>query len=416
MSTASAPAHPLLRRRALRRALCALTLTSLLAAPLAVQQGAPAQARDVTSAAAGETGTLSSVTVRGRGFGHGRGMSQWGAQGAALQGRTASEILAFYYPGTDQTTWRGRVRVRLTAVPAGEVQVQGRGGLRLVARGGGKVERLRLPAHQGTWRVRTGPKGQQVLARSTASGWRQVRSTGGVFEFRAPGPVSVVSPGGPVAYRGGIRAVRSSSGVLAVNVVSMNNYLRGVVPAESPASWQPAALQAQATAARTYALNLIRRARSTKSSYDVCDTIACQVYAGVKAEAKTTDAAIRAANGVVLTRGGAPILAEFSASSGGQNAGTSLPYQVFQADPWDSWSGNPVSTWSVKVPAATLARTWPSVGAVTSVRVSGRDGHGQWGGRATQVSISGPRGTVRVSGVEFRRALSLRSEYLTILE
>ena len=94
---------------------------------------------------------------------------------------------------------------------------------------------------------------------------------------------------GRAHYRGALRSVGNNT----VNVVRLEHYLRGVVPQEVPALWKPAAVQAQAVAARTYAA-FERKASSKGRGYDLCDTAHCQVYGGVDAEHPATTRAIRA--------------------------------------------------------------------------------------------------------------------------
>ena len=79
---------------------------------------------------------------------------------------------------------------------------------------------------------------------------------------------------------------------MTVNEVRLENYLRGVVPLEIPASWSLPAVQAQAVAARTYAA--YERAHPRSSAYQLCDTSSCQVYGGYDAEHPAADRAIAA--------------------------------------------------------------------------------------------------------------------------
>ncbi len=118
------------------------------------------------------------------------------------------------------------------------------------------------------------------------------------------------------SYRGRIEFGRYTGGLItAVNVVSLDEYLYGVVPSEMPSSYEEEALEAQAVAARTYAVSRI--GVHAASGYDLCDNTNCQVYIGYNQEKATTNKAVDATRGVMIYYEGTPINAVFSASSGG---------------------------------------------------------------------------------------------------
>ena len=130
-------------------------------------------------------------------------------------------------------------------------------------------------------------------------------------------------------YRGSLRSLRPSSGSRSrdtVNVLRLDDYLKGVVPREMPASWSPAAVQAQAIAARTYAA--YERAHPLTDTYQICDTTSCQVYGGYSSEHPDSNAAIEATAGKIQTYGGDPAFTQFSSSSGGWTSAGSVPYLV----------------------------------------------------------------------------------------
>ncbi len=131
-------------------------------------------------------------------------------------------------------------------------------------------------------------------------------------------------------YRGDMKAIASSSGVTLVNEVSMEDYLKGVVPCEIVSSWKSDAIKAQAVAARTYAMFHKNGYRS--AGYDVTDDTRSQVYRGASAETEATNRAVVATAGEVVTYNGKPIDAVFHASGGGYTEncenvwGTAVPY------------------------------------------------------------------------------------------
>ena len=198
------------------------------------------------------------LELQGRGFGHGIGLSQYGAQRAATQGVGWKEIVRTYYPRTRLGKAGGQVAVLLSADDDGDTRVLARPGLTLRKVGTTKRWSLpRLDRRATQWRVRADDRGRSVLqARRGGAGWRTSKRFGGDAEFSARGPVTVVTPQGRTAYRGRVRSASADASGTdrdTVNRVSLEDYLRGVVPREVPALWDPDAVRAQAVAARTYA-------------------------------------------------------------------------------------------------------------------------------------------------------------------
>jgi stage II sporulation protein D len=181
------------------------------------------------------------------------------------------------------------------------------------------------------------------------------------------------------------------------------------VPDEIPASWSPEAVQAQAVAARTYALSK----RDGTGHYDLCDTTACQVYGGLDNEHPDSNRAVVATARQVLHHNGKPAFTEFSSSNGGWTVASAIPYQVAKKDPYDGWSGNPNRSWSVRVGAAAIQRVYPKLGRLQRVEVTSRDGNGSWQGRVLRLTLVGRKGTVSLSGDDFRWTFGLKSNWFT---
>jgi SpoIID/LytB domain protein len=390
----------------LRRLLVPAVLPGLLTglvAGLLVAPGAPASARKAERWAVSPEGT---VTITGHGYGHGHGMSQYGAEGAARQGLTHPDILAFYYPGTTVGRASGPISVLISADTSDDLVVRPRAGLTL--RDLRTKRRWTLPDNGARlWRI----VGTKVSFRTDR--WRVWRTLSGDGELAAGGrPVTLVTPTGDKPYRGRLRhAAAPGGGHDTVNVLSLEGYLRGVVPLEMPATWSTEAVRAQAVAARTYAS--YERAHPRAGHAQLCDTTSCQVYGGAAAEHPASDAAIKATAGTVLLDGAAPAFTQFSSSSGGWTSAGSVPYLRAGEDPYDGWSGNPVHDWTLRLPASRFERAWPRVGDLQALEVLGRDGQGEWGGRVSSVRLTGSGGSVTVSGDTLRSRLGLRSTYLT---
>jgi SpoIID/LytB domain protein len=358
------------------------------------------------------------IVVRGHGYGHGHGMSQYGAQGAAQEGKSYKDIVDFYYPGTSWSQVRGKVRVLISADTSDDVVVGVADGLSV--RDLGTRAAYQLPVRPAIKQWRLTVRDKKTVVEKYTDRWRRFRPGGNVAlsgdgEFFARTPIRLSTPSGWRTYRGVLRAARPSSGSTArdtVNVLTMDQYVMGVVPYEMPASWHPEAVKAQSIAARTYAT--YSRAQYPSRYYQICDTTACQVYGGVSAEDARSNRAVRATARQILTYDGKAAFTQFSSSSGGWTSRGSVPYLPAKEDPYDGWAGNPVHSWTTKVDAARLERRYPKIGTLTRIEVTTRDGNGEWQGRVGTLVLRGSTGSATMTGDDFRWAVGLRSTWFTI--
>lgn len=364
------------------------------------------------------------ITFGGHGYGHGRGMSQWGAYGAATRGLTWQAIGDFYYPGTTRT-WQGNpgVWVLLQDVGTSAVTVERASGLRF-SDGSTTVTLSSAPAR---WRVvpESGGMTLQWLSGSvwvSSTWWRAWTKSPFSFSNPTSRTVRTVLPSGVRRdYRDTVVARPSGSGVVAINQVSTEAYLWSVVPSEMPASWSAQGLRAQAVAARTY--SAWDRAHPKASTYDTCDTTACQRYTGVadiatngtvtrREDSRTTDA-VSATAGTVLRYGGAAAFTQFSASSGGITAAGGQPYLPAKSDPYDAvvQSASNPHTWSATLAISAIEKAYPTIGTLRSLVITSRTGGGDWGGRTAGVRVTGSSTSVSVTGDAFRMKMGLRSTW-----
>ena len=235
--------------------------------------------------------------VKGGGWGHGLGMSQYGAYGQALEGRGYRKILRHYYRNTTLGQACGRVRVLLLASVGSSTF------------GGANTRGHPRASTRTATTSSAAPAAASSCGRSR--GKRIARSSGVVRVTGANGLVTVAGKGAyrdVIEYRPGL-----SGGVTAVNTVELENYIRGVVPNESPASWPLEALKAQAVAARSYALGT----GTGNAVFDHYDTVASQVYGGYSSENVRTNRAVARTRGEVLRHNGEVIVAYFHSTSGG---------------------------------------------------------------------------------------------------
>ena len=297
--------------------------------------------------------------LAGGGWGHGVGMSQWGAFGQARAGRDYRAILAHYYPGTtlgpSPVAVPAKLRV-LVADGVGAITVTTQGAINVVDAAGAK-------ARVGG-QLRLGPK--LVLPPAAGAATSSPTPLSDPVTLRAADGGTLVVDG--KAYRGSLRVVRAAKKLQLVNVVPLESYLLGVVPGEMPKDWPLDALEAQAVAARTYAIANLVEGRS----FDLYSDARSQLYYGANAESPGTTRAVIETRGQVLSYNGAPAETFYFSSSGGKTLsaldafGQDLPYLVSVDDPWDETSPN--HRWETRLLGGQqLARRLGLQGAITDV-------------------------------------------------
>ncbi|MDX6579073.1 MAG: stage sporulation protein, partial [Gaiellales bacterium] len=361
----------------------------------------------VLGALAGPARADQAFTFAGHGYGHGVGMPQYGAEGYALAGGTYQQILALYYPGTVLGTAPANAQIRVL-VQSGQASVQVSSATGLIAHdetSGADVpvaSAAVVTQSGGTYSV-TSPDGVPL-----AAGW-----AGPVLLSPAgTSPVELVGAalygGSNRTYRGSIRAALGTNGLAAVNVLPLEDYLRGVVPSEMPSSWKPAALAAQAVAARGAAL-----ASATPSGlFDEYADTRSQAYGGMLAEQPQTDAAIATTSGQILTYAGKIAHTYYSSSSGGRTANVQevftdaqpTPYLVAVDDPYDGAS--PYHDWTLTLAGAQIASSLGYAGTISALSVDAYPS-----GRVRSLVLDGSAGQKVVPAGIARTALGLRSTW-----
>jgi stage II sporulation protein D len=331
--------------------------------------------------------------VNGAGFGHGVGMSQYGAYGYAKHGFKYDQILTHYY--TDTTigaTADKSVRVLLRD-SVGSVAFQGGSS----ACGTGIKPAATYVAKR---------KGAGVVLRSKKG--RVVARCGAVMTATGAPAIVVAGKG---TYRGSLEVRGSSSGLDAINVLDIEDYVRGVVARESPSSWPIEALKAQAVAARSYVLS-----SSGHGTFDVFDDTRSQAYGGVGAETAKTDQAVSATHlQVVLYRGKVAQTFFFSTSGGhtennefsslgfGQPA---IPYLRGVDDPYEAEAGSSYERWKRKYSPGRMSSALRGLGLHGKLRniVVTQRGTSP---RIVHANLIGSGGTTTVNGPQLAGALGL---------
>ncbi len=429
-----------------------LTLTAVLAVSLL----APGFASDGAAYAEVNALAIPEFTIGGSGWGHGIGLSQYGAKGYAEHGKTGDWIATYYYPGstigarsdktikvnldnaarykTSSDTYNGGYTRTSWQVRPGYV--------------GGQIKlNDSITLADKTWTITATKSGSTVLGMSISSG----STTYGPYDSiklapigGSPGLIQVLTASGAfdhtyVRYRGTMRlyvnkvavGVKPAGNIRLVNWLTTDNYLYGVVPRESPSSWHAEALKAQALVARSYAYV------STGELY--CDTWS-QVYNGHSKgdraapemhEASSTNSAVAATSGRYVMYGGSVIQTFFHSSAGGHTANiedvwlgtgqpsSSYPYRAGVPSPYEGSAGDPNASWPLRTMsglqmAQKLVAYKSSVcppGAGTSVYVVRLDPDRAASGHVRSIDIYWSNGykTDDFSGDSFRSALALKS-------
>lgn len=408
------------------------------------------------------------LVVEGRGFGHGVGMPQDGAYAMAAQGASAAAILSHFYPGTAIARRAATVRVGVLDAPGAVVVVLPSGGevrdapagpqpagFPITVNPGGSVSLAfeggkykatplagatlnRAPAAPEVPAPAPTPPPTTVPPTTTTTNLLDpllkpllsttVPAAAPVATAVAPsatvppaqnfavssrslwaiprGDATVALPGSGRSYRGRIQAAVGGKGLQLTNEVDVEQYLRGL--GEVPASWPAAALQAQAIAARTFAI------RAAAAGQTLCDTTQCQVYIGAGNEHPSTSAATTATRGQVLTYKGGLAETVYSASAGGLTATAEegfgpgspdlpylkpVPYQV--VDP---------QLWALTLPLQQAGARLGYRGEVREAKVT-RTGPS---GRPLEITFDGAGGPMVVDAHRFWAEFQLRSTLFTL--
>jgi stage II sporulation protein D len=337
--------------------------------------------------------------ISGHGWGHGVGMGQWGAQGYAQQGYTYGQILAAYYPGTTlgQTT---ATSIRVLLADARNSLAISSGQPLTVEDGDGIDHTL-------------------AAGKTTLTPALQLAVDGGPSQALTPPLTFSPAAGAKLKlgrnYRGQIVVDVVNGKLRAINVLPLEQYLYGVVPAEEPSSWLPAALDAQAVAARSYAL----ASRRAAAPFDVYADGRSQAYLGVSAEKPTATQAVDETSGEVLFFGNHVADTMFSSSTGGltQSAADAFgspgkPYLVSVKDPFDTIS--PYHSWGpVPVTAKTLGQSLDVAGRVVDAAVTRNSSKRVRTIKLTAL-VHGKPSTTAVAGGLTASALGLRSTWFSV--
>jgi stage II sporulation protein D len=352
------------------------------------------------AALAGAAGAQASpvLVIDGAGDGHGVGMSQTGAAGLALHGFDAREILAHYYTGTAV----GRMAAE------GSISILLQSGLRSVVFSGATRAGLRPLVSDRTY-IATRAANGEIALRSERG--RLLSYLAAPLEITSTSPIRFdgAASSGVIngRYRGSLDVVEAGSRLDVINRLGLEAYLRGVVPAESPSFWPSAELEAQAIAARSYAI-----ASPPQNGFDLYGDTRSQDYGGYGAETAATNAAVTATTGEVVTYAGKPVITYYFASSGGAtedvqdvfSGAPPEPYLTGVLDPFDATRFGPIT---LTMAQADRRLRGLLDGRLESIDVTQRG----VSPRVLSANLVGSAGTTTVSGTALARALRLPSTW-----
>ena len=361
----------------------------------------------------------------GRGYGHGVGLSQYGARGRAAAGQTAAQILAHYYKDTTIGTIAAGTAIRVlvldnfAATATAPVTFAGRGGTWTITGitatfPADALLRLTPPATgQTAWQMTVTDIGGTVVYKGPAPAAARIAGTTAATTLQV-----VAKPTNYDLYRGTLRWILSATTADVVNDLPVETYLRGVVPAEMPSSWPVEARIAQTIAARSYAAY---RLHPSTGTFDVYDDTRSQIYRGVHAETAASDATIAGTANQVLRSGTALVNALFHSTGGGatennenvfvssSGAKVAGPVGYLRGSADRNASGvaydaaAPYATWQTatytvaQLSAIFGADSRTAVGTLISLNLSNRG----VSGRLISVTLNGTTGSRTVSGQVF---------------
>jgi stage II sporulation protein D len=333
--------------------------------------------------------------VHGHGFGHGVGLSAYGAYGYALHGKGYKFILGHYYKGTSLGTVEAAPVVRvLLSTTSGDVTFS-----EATSACHTKLDPTRTyEAHR---------LGNTLVLRS--SGGKPLARCGATLRAAGAGVIDI---GGLGRYRGALEAVVNESGELnVVNALALEQYVKGVIPNESPPSWPMAELKAQAVISRSFALT----GGVEGDGYDLYSDTRSQVYKGLESEYTTSDEAAEATAGQVLMYEGQIAETLFSACSGGKTEsmknvfGTAIPYLVGVPDPYDSLC--PLHEWTLELSGPEISEKLSGLldGKLMKVEII-KTGYSP---RIIEAKLFGTGGVTTATGSQLEEALGSYSDWMT---
>ena len=426
------------------------------------------------------------VVVEGRGWGHGRGMGQYGSLGYAIdEGWNSGQILDHFYGNTTAETLAPQdIGVRLRAHDGDSTTVYVENAILVVGdQDGNWIEltdqavQITLEGNVDRYSIAVGPdcagpftdagfhiespivrvrSAEYVVPATTTTTTTTSTTTSSTTSTTtssttsttttaptttttvAPVPVLTVintddaaldvtlqaceSSTSATWYRGEMRAARYEGNQRTVNWLPVEQYLRGVVPREMPASWAEegegagmAAVEVQSVAARSYSL-----AENRYTYAKTCDTTACQVYEGRESrgsgwqssnEDTRSDSAIAATAGLVRMFGDEIARTEFSSSTGGHTITGVFPGVP---DDGDDVYNNPVARWSETLTLADVLAAY-NINDLYEAVVVTRDGNGDDGGRVDELELRTRSGqVVTVSGYDFQWQFGMKSKWYNL--
>ena len=336
--------------------------------------------------------------IKGGGTEHGLGLSQYGAKGLARQGKSYRQILLHYYQGISIKKIDKNPKVRIGIVLSGK---------------GGKIEIVAGEYSLGTTTLSAGDtiiinpdevkiyRDEDLIKKFVNNSTQKIIPKSSQSIVQIDYKKSYFNK-----YHGEIRIIKKGKSLITVNVLPMEDYLKGVIPGEVPYTWPREAIKSQALAARSYAYKYLGRS----GNYDMDDSTAYQVYIGAFHRTRT-DHLVDESRGEVITYAGKIISAYYFSTSGGWTenneniwGGRPIPYLRGVESTWEEDS--PWWTWYTKqYSRAKISRLLASLkcGTIKKIKITARG----VSGRVLAIKLVGDRAVRIISGSHFKKLINV---------
>jgi stage II sporulation protein D len=210
-------------------------------------------------------------------------------------------------------------------------------------------------------------------------------------------------------YRGYLKIIKSENKINVINVLPMEDYIKGVLPKEAATNWSIEALKSQAVISRTYAITNLNR--HSAQGFDICPTVHCQVYGGAGVEADSCNKAVLETQCEVLSYGGKLAQTVFHANCGGHTEDPKYIWNWKNTPPYlkgvkcGYCNAAPHTKWEKTLDEGFIRKRLPgnNIGKIKSIKIKGKTA----AGAAKELKIIHSKGEVTLNAYQFRLAVGI---------
>jgi stage II sporulation protein D len=208
-------------------------------------------------------------------------------------------------------------------------------------------------------------------------------------------------------YRGYLTIIKSENKINIINVLPIEDYIKGVLPKEVAINWSIEALKSQAVISRTYAITNLNR--HSVQGFDICSTVHCQVYDGVGVEANSCNKAVLETQRKILSYNGKFVQAVFHANCGGHTEDPKYIWNWKDTPPYlrgvkcDYCAAAPYAKWEKTLDESFIREQLSDnkIGKIKSIKIEGKT----FAGAAKELKIIHSKGEVTLNAYQFRLAV-----------